>query len=57
MPTGKLSLVKPAGRDMAGSPAIFTGIVYKSERYISRGSTVFSPIINGGVGVVGDKIT
>ena len=45
---------KPVGMLIAGRPAKFAGIVHKSERYISRGFSVFSPNLNAGDGVVGD---
>jgi hypothetical protein len=38
-------------------PAIFTGIVAISFKYIARGSLLFSPILNAVVGAVGDTRT
>ena len=38
---------------MPGSPARFTGIVIKSDRYILRGSSTFSPALKAVVGDVG----
>tara|TARA_B100000287_G_scaffold104307_1_gene96546 strand:- start:134 stop:343 length:210 start_codon:yes stop_codon:yes gene_type:complete len=48
---------KPAGIEIAGSPAIFTGIVHKSLWYIFIGSSVFSPISKAVVGEVGANRT
>ena len=36
----------PAGIEMAGNPAKFTGTVNISFKYIETGSLVFSPILN-----------
>ena len=47
---------KPAGTDIAGKPAKFTGTVNISLRYIEIGSLVFSPILNAELGVEGVKI-
>jgi hypothetical protein len=43
--------------EIAGIPARFTGIVWISDKYIWRGSSVFSPIRKAGVGAVGDTMT
>ena len=50
---GRLFLVKPIGRLIAGKPPIFAATVKMSERYIDKGSADFSPILKAGVGVVG----
>ena len=45
----------PAGIEIPGSPARFTGTVNISLRYIETGSFVFSPILNAELGVDGVK--
>src|SRR3989338_4570287 len=55
-PIGRPDAVNPQGTESAGTPAKLAGIVKISERYIASGSVSFSPILKGGVGVVGDKI-
>jgi hypothetical protein len=47
----------PQGIDIPGSPAKFAGIVKISCKYISVGSSLFSPALKAVPGVVGDKIT
>src|SRR3989338_6499146 len=47
----------PAGTEIAGTPANFTGQVYTSIKYIASGSSFFSPILNAGIGETGEKIT
>ncbi len=56
-PIGKLSVVKPHGMDIAGTPAKFIEIVKISDRYIWSGSVAFSPILNAALGDVGVTIT
>ena len=59
-PTGSSlppTLTKPAGTDMPGRPAMFTGSVNTSFRYIAIGSSTFSPIRNAVVGEVGETRT
>ncbi|CAB4556109.1 unannotated protein [freshwater metagenome] len=57
-PTGRLSSsANPQGRLMPPMPAIFTGIVAMSFRYIASGSLDFSPILNAVVGAVGETKT
>ena len=41
---------------MPPMPAIFTGIVAISFKYIASGSLLFSPILNAGAGVTGERI-
>src|SRR4029079_14026588 len=58
MPVGRpSSSARPLGRDMPGTPARLAGIVAMSLRYMARGSSTFSPILNAVVGVVGDTRT
>ena len=60
MPTGScfpFSSTGSTGIEIAGSPARLTPTVYMSSKYIVKGSVVFSPILNAGVGVVGLIIT
>ena len=52
IPTGRPS-EKPQGTDRPGSPAMFTGRVQTSIRYICTGSSVFSPNLNAVTGEVG----
>ena len=52
-PMGNPFWVKPQGIEMPVTPARFTGTVKTSPKYIVSGSLMFSPILNGGVGVVG----
>ena len=51
-PTGSPS-AKPQGTEIPGLPARFAGTVNTSARYISSGSSVFSPKRKAGDGVVG----
>jgi hypothetical protein len=46
-------LSTPTGTDIAGRPAIFTGTVHISAKYISKGLFDFAPISNAAVGAVG----
>jgi hypothetical protein len=55
-PTGNLSLVKPQGMLIAGSPDRFALTVKMSARYICSGSDMRSPILNAAVGLVGIAI-
>jgi hypothetical protein len=50
---GRPFLVKPQGIEIPGIPAKLVEIVKISERYIFRGSSIFSPILKDGVGLVG----
>ena len=50
-------MLNPPGTEIPGRPAIFTGTVYISSRYISSGFEVFSPNLNAGFGAVGIIIT
>ena len=54
---GRPACVYPQGTEMPGMPARFVEIVKMSERYIWSGSSIFSPILKAGVGVVGVRIT
>ena len=57
-PTGSpSSSAKPEGSDMPPIPAILTGMVAMSLRYIASGSLAFSPILNAVVGHVGETST
>ena len=56
-PIGRPAAVKPQGTEMPGFPARLVEMVKISERYICKGVSVFSPILNAGVGVVGVRIT
>src|SRR5580704_2804991 len=49
--------VKPQGMEMPAMPAMLHVTVNTSHRYICNGSPVFSPALNAGVGVVGQRIT
>src|SRR6185312_187683 len=51
-PSGKPS-DRPTGKLTAGRPARLTGQTKMSARYIATGSSVFSPALKAGVGVVG----
>ena len=44
---------KPPGMEMPGRPARFVLTVYRSKRYMARGSSTFSPSLKAGVGVTG----
>ena len=55
-PMGSPLEVKPQGTEIPGIPARFAEIVKMSERYICMGSSVFSPILKAGVGVVGVRM-
>ena len=55
IPIGILSEVMPHGTLIAGLPAILMFTVYTSDKYIARGSFVFSPNLNATVGDVGAK--
>ena len=55
-PIGSPSLFKPDGTDIAGKPAKLAGTVNISFKYISKGSSCFSPIPKAAPGVVGVKI-
>ena len=57
IPTGILFLSNPTGTEIAGTPAIFTGTVQISAKYISTGLPDFSPILNAVIGAVGPIIT
>ena len=46
----------PAGIEIPGKPAKFTGTVKISFKYIETGSFVFSPILNAELGVDGVRI-
>ena len=46
----------PAGIDIAGIPAKFTGTVNMSFKYIDIGSLVFSPTLKAELGVEGVNI-
>ena len=52
-PIGKPFSEKPQGTLTAGIPARLTLMVNKSFRYIAKGSSILSPNLNAGVGVVG----
>src|SRR3989338_6739709 len=52
-PIGRFEFVNPQLSDIAGRPARFAGIVKMSERYMLKGSRIFSPILKAGVGEVG----
>ena len=54
---GNPSAVKPPGTDIPGIPARFAESVKISDRYIARGSSVFSPIFQAAVGVTGEMST
>ena len=54
---GSPAWVKPQGREIPGIPARLAEMVKISERYMVRGSSVFSPSQKAGVGAVGVKIT
>ena len=57
-PTGKpSSSATPEGNDIPPIPAMFTGIVAMSLRYIASGSLAFSPILKAVVGHVGETKT
>ena len=56
-PIGSPAELNPQGTEIADRPARLTGTVKTSERYICRGSSVFSPILKAGVGVVGAMMT
>src|SRR6266850_5335128 len=56
-PRGRPDEVKPDGRERAGTPARFAVTVKMSERYIARGSSVFSPRRKAGPGTVGTART
>ena len=56
-PMGSPDLVKPQLRLIPGIPARFAEMVNRSDRYICRGSSVFSPNLKAGVGDVGVTIT
>ncbi len=57
-PTGSpSSAARPAGSDIPGSPARFTGMVVTSLRYMASGSSIFSPRRKAVVGAVGDTTT
>jgi hypothetical protein len=51
-PTGSPS-ERPQGTLRPGSPAMFTGSVQASFRYISSGSSVLAPILKATLGEVG----
>ncbi len=53
---GSPPAVKPQGTEIPGIPARLVEIVKMSERYICIGSSVFSPILKAGVGVVGVRM-
>src|SRR5699024_2386244 len=53
IPIGKLFLSTPAGKEIAGTPAILTDTVQISAMYISSGLFVFEPILNAVVGDTG----
>jgi len=55
-PKGYPDASRPAGIDIAGKPAKFTGTVKMSFKYIETGSFFFSPILNAELGVEGVKI-
>ena len=55
-PKGYPAASWPAGMDIAGRPAKFTGTVKISFKYIETGSSFFSPILNAELGVDGVKI-
>ena len=55
-PNGYPLLSWPAGIEIAGMPAKFTGTVNISFRYIDTGSSFFSPILNAELGVDGVNI-
>ena len=48
--------MKPAGTDIAGSPAKFTGTVNKSAMYIAIGSSLWCAYPNAAEVVTGPKI-
>ena len=55
-PTGSPSSgATPHGIEIAVAPASEVGTVQTSERYMVRGSSIFSPIPNAVVGDVGDR--
>ena len=57
-PTGSpSSSASPLGNDIPPIPAIFTGIVAMSLRYMASGSLLFSPILKAVVGHVGETRT
>ena len=57
-PTGNpSSSAKPEGNDIPPIPAMFTGIVAMSFKYIAKGSLAFSPILKAVVGHVGETKT
>ena len=57
-PTGRPSSgATPQGRLIPPIPAMFTGIVAMSFKYIASGSLAFSPILNAVVGQVGETMT
>src|SRR6187399_119179 len=49
--------VNPHGTLTPGRPARLTLTVKMSARYICKGSSVFSPSLNGGIGLVGMTMT
>ena len=57
IPIGMSSFdVRPAGTLIEGIRARFTNVVYKSDKYISRGLSTFEPSLNAAVGQVGQRI-
>ena len=48
--------MKPAGTEIAGNPAKFTGTVNKSAMYIAIGSSLCAPNPNAAEVVTGPKI-
>ena len=58
MPTGNCASSRdnnPAGTEIDGTPVRFAGAANISSRYIETGS-LFSPILNAALGVVGVEI-
>lgn len=53
IPIGIPLLSTAIGIDIAGNPAILTGTVHISAKYISKGLFDLSPILNATVGDVG----
>jgi hypothetical protein len=56
-PSGRPSLLSPAGTLIAGRPARLAGTENTSLRYIASGSSALSPSAKAAVGAVGARIT
>jgi len=56
-PMGRPVEEKPHGTDIPGIPARLADKVKMSDKYMVSGSSTFSPILNAGVGAIGDTMT